>query len=95
MSAILEQYNTIRAKVPGCVLLMALGDFYEAFGDDATLVSRVCHTTAARRQGTLMTGIPQHQIQTAVARLVAAGHKVALVDTLPEVTITTAERRTL
>ena len=31
----MKQYNTIKAKHPGALLLFRVGDFYETFGDDA------------------------------------------------------------
>lgn len=94
MSILVDQYNTIKTAVPGCVLLMRIGDFYEAFGDDAKLVSKICGTAVTKRQGTLMTGIPRHQMQSMAGRLVANNHKVAVAESAQdEVVVNTVERK--
>ena len=32
---LMKQYNQIKAKYPGAILLFRVGDFYETFGEDA------------------------------------------------------------
>jgi DNA mismatch repair ATPase MutS len=36
-----KQYNAIKAKYPGALLLFRVGDFYETFGQDAMAASKV------------------------------------------------------
>ncbi|MGL4631744.1 MAG: hypothetical protein ACRCVT_11110, partial [Leadbetterella sp.] len=36
-----KQYNQIKAKYPGAMLLFRVGDFYETFGDDAIKASKI------------------------------------------------------
>jgi hypothetical protein len=36
---LMRQYNQIKAKYPGALLLFRVGDFYETFGQDAVTAS--------------------------------------------------------
>ena len=38
---LMKQYVQFKAQYPQAVLLMRVGDFYEAYGDDAIIVSKV------------------------------------------------------
>lgn len=38
---LMKQYNAIKAKHPGALLLFRVGDFYETFGEDAIKASKV------------------------------------------------------
>ena len=38
---LMKQYNAIKAKYPGALLLFRVGDFYETFGEDAVKASSV------------------------------------------------------
>ncbi len=83
---LLEQYEGVKAKFPGHLILFRVGDFYETFGDDARLLSReldVVLTARApdtRGERTPMAGVPHHAIDTYLGRLVRKGFKVALCD---------------
>ncbi len=79
----LQQYQAIKEQYPDCLLFFRLGDFYELFGDDAKIGSEVLHITlTARDKGSdgkiPMCGVPFHASENYVARLVQAGHKVAI-----------------
>ncbi len=37
----MKQYNEIKAKYPGAMLLFRVGDFYETFGEDAIKASEI------------------------------------------------------
>ncbi|EQD41516.1 DNA mismatch repair protein MutS, partial [mine drainage metagenome] len=83
---LLDQYEAVRARYPGHLVLFRVGDFYETFGEDARLLSReldvVLTARSADAQGkrTPMAGVPQHAIETYLGRLVKKGYKVALCD---------------
>jgi len=78
-----RQYREFREKLPaGTLLLFRLGDFYEVFGEDAEIASRVLGLTLTKRHETPMAGLPHHAAPTYVNRLLAAGWKVALCDQL-------------
>ncbi len=76
-----KQYREIREKLaPGTLLLFRLGDFYEVFGEDAEIASKVLGLTLTKRHETPMAGLPHHAATTYVNRLLAAGWKVAICD---------------
>ncbi len=81
--ALLSQYLRVKAEHQAAILLFRLGDFYEMFFDDAVVASRVCDLTlTARNRGESdevpLCGFPAHASQPYVARLLAAGHAVAI-----------------
>ena len=41
----MKQYNSIKAKYPDAMLLFRVGDFYETFGEDAVLSSKILGIT--------------------------------------------------
>ena len=45
-----RQYNQIKAKYPGALLLFRVGDFYETFGEDAIRASRILGIVLTRRR---------------------------------------------
>ena len=76
-----KQYREIREKLaPGTLLLFRLGDFYEVFGEDAEIASKVLGLTLTKRHETPMAGLPHHAATAYVNRLLAAGWKVAICD---------------
>ncbi len=81
---LMQQYFTARAEHPGVVLLMRVGDFYEAYGEDAeTIASALNITLTAREDGGQrmpMAGVPHHAAERYIARLVKGGHRVAIMD---------------
>ncbi len=84
-----HQYLRIKRRYPDAILLFRLGDFYETFDDDARIVSQVCDIVltsrpVAKDRRVPMAGVPYHAVETYVARLLAAGYKVAVCDQLSE-----------
>jgi len=82
-SALLTQYARIKAQHQRSILLFRLGDFYEMFFDDAEVAARTLDLTlTARNRGdpdeVPLCGFPVHSAQPHVARLLAAGHTVAI-----------------
>ena len=58
-----------------------MGDFYEMFFEDATLAAEVLGLTLTSRdrdKKTPMAGFPHHQLDAHLAKLIKAGHKVAV-----------------
>ncbi len=86
LTPLLEQYEGVKARYPGHLVLFRVGDFYETFGDDARLLSRevdvVLTARSADAQGvrTPMAGVPHHSVETYLGRLVRKGYKVAICD---------------
>ena len=44
-----KQFNQIKAKYPGAMLLFRVGDFYETFGEDAIKASKILGIVLTRR----------------------------------------------
>src|SRR5947209_1412120 len=85
LSPIRRQYLDLKRQRPDAVLLFRLGDFYEAFEDDAHLIARVLDITLTSREmghgeRLPMAGIPAHAAEGYIARLIAQGHHVAIAE---------------
>ncbi|MBD3349793.1 MAG: DNA mismatch repair protein MutS [Candidatus Eisenbacteria bacterium] len=85
----MEQYNRIKAEHLDAILLFRMGDFYETFFDDAKVTSRVLGLALTTRDKgspnpVPLAGIPYHALDTYLARLVAAGHKVAICEQIED-----------
>jgi len=84
-----HQYLRIKRRYPDVILLFRLGDFYETFDDDARIVSQVCDIVLTSRpvskhQRVPMAGVPYHAVEHYMAKLLAAGYKVAICEQLSE-----------
>ena len=80
----LRQYHDAKAQARDALLFFRLGDFYELFYEDARIAAQVLGITlTSRAKGddrVPMAGVPHHAARGYLARLVAAGHKVAICD---------------
>ena len=80
------QYNAIKAKYPGTLLLFRVGDFYETFGKDAIKASEILGIVlTARNNGESkieLAGFPYHSLDTYLPKLVRTGVRVAICDQL-------------
>jgi DNA mismatch repair protein MutS len=86
---LMKQYNAIKAKHPGALLLFRVGDFYETFGDDAVKASKILGITLTKRANgaaseIALAGFPHHSLDTYLPKLVRAGQRVAICDQLED-----------
>ena len=82
----MQQYQSIRRSLPVDTLLMfRLGDFYEMFFEDAKEASGILNVALTKRGTTPMCGVPYHAMEGYVAKLIKAGHRVAICDQVGEV----------
>ncbi|SIO05108.1 DNA mismatch repair protein MutS [Algoriphagus halophilus] len=86
---LMKQYNAIKAKHPGALLLFRVGDFYETFGEDAVKASKVLDIVLTKRaNGSAshieLAGFPHHSLDTYLPKLVRAGNRVAICDQLED-----------
>lgn len=95
----MHQYNTIKVKYPGALLLFRVGDFYETFGEDAVKASQILGIVLTKRaNGSAshieLAGFPHHSLDTYLPKLVRAGQRVAICDQLedPKTTKTIVKR---
>ncbi|MDB5120864.1 MAG: mismatch repair protein MutS [Sphingobacteriales bacterium] len=93
------QYNTIKAKYPGALLLFRVGDFYETFGSDAVKAAGILGIVLTKRGSNNgvpveLAGFPHHSLETYLPKLVRAGQRVAICDQLedPKTTKTIVKR---
>ncbi|WP_133551856.1 DNA mismatch repair protein MutS [Pedobacter duraquae] len=96
---LMQQYNAIKAKYPGALLLFRVGDFYETFGEDAIKTSQILGIVLTRRGNgpgghIELAGFPHHSLENYLSKLVRAGQRVAICDQLedPKTTKTIVKR---
>ena len=84
----MKQYNSIKVKYPDAMLLFRVGDFYETFGEDAVLSSKILGITLTKRSNgssnDALAGFPHHALDTYLPKLVRAGQRVAICDQLED-----------
>ncbi|ELR69851.1 DNA mismatch repair protein MutS [Fulvivirga imtechensis AK7] len=86
---LMKQYNAIKAKYPGALLLFRVGDFYETFGEDAIKASKVLDIVLTKRANGAashieLAGFPHHSLDNYLPKLVRAGNRVAICDQLED-----------
>jgi len=86
---LMQQYNAIKAKYPGALLLFRVGDFYETFGEDAIKAAGILGIVLTKRGNgseseTALAGFPHHSLETYLPKLVRAGQRVAICDQLED-----------
>ncbi len=85
----MKQYHTFKQKYPGALLLFRVGDFYETFGEDAIIASKVLGIVLTKRgNGSAseieLAGFPHHSLDTYLPKLVRSGQRVAICDQLED-----------
>ncbi|MGB9651380.1 MAG: DNA mismatch repair protein MutS [Candidatus Cybelea sp.] len=86
-SPMLEQYFGMKAKHPEAILLSRVGDFYEAYGEDAETIARALQIALTGKEAggghrVAMAGVPHHALAGYLARLVQQRFIVALAEQL-------------
>ena len=85
---LMKQYNAIKAKYPDALLLFRVGDFYETFGQDAIVASKILEIILTNRANGSskieLAGFPHHALDNYLPKLVRAGHRVAICDQLED-----------
>lgn len=84
LTPMMKQYLDIKRKYQDAILLFRLGDFYEAFFDDALVVSKVLNIVLTKRQDAPMAGIPYHALDNYLKKLVDSGYKVAICEQMED-----------
>jgi DNA mismatch repair protein MutS len=86
---LMRQYHALKKQHPAALLLFRLGDFYELFFEDAVVASRILQITLTARnkekgEAIPMCGVPHHAAENYIARLIRAGHKVAICEQMEQ-----------
>ena len=81
----MAQFMEIKAANPDCLLFYRMGDFFELFFDDAKAASQTLDIALTSRgehggQPIPMCGVPVHAAEGYLARLIKAGHRVAIAE---------------
>jgi DNA mismatch repair protein MutS len=81
----MAQYRRLKEEAGDALLFYRMGDFFELFFDDAKLAS-ACLDIALTKRGEdagepiPMCGVPAHSADSYLARLIKAGHRVAIAE---------------
>ena len=81
----MAQYHALKAEAADCLLFYRMGDFFELFFDDARVASAVLDIALTARgehdgEKVPMCGVPVHAADAYLARLIKAGHRVAIAE---------------
>lgn len=85
----MKQYSSIKERHEDAILMFRLGDFYEMFGEDAKTASKILQIALTTRDRSKeepvpMCGIPYFASESYIAKLVKAGHKIAVCEQLED-----------
>jgi len=84
----MEQYSNFKKQYPDKVVLFRMGDFFETFGDDAKIASKVLNITLTSRNkgkdATPLAGFPHKAMDQYMPKLIDAGYCVVVVDQLED-----------
>ena len=81
----MAQYRRLKEEAADALLFYRMGDFFELFFDDAKVAS-ACLDIALTKRGEdggepiPMCGVPAHSAESYLARLIKAGHRVAIAE---------------
>ena len=89
LTPLFQQYFGLKNEHPNCVMLMRVGDFYEAYGEDAVTVARDAEIVLTAKEAgggrkVPMSGVPFFSLDTYLRLLVSTGHRVALAEQLED-----------
>ena len=87
---LMAQYLKIKAEFPDTLVLFRMGDFYELFYDDARRAAKLLGITLTQRgesagQPVVMAGVPYHQLDNYLGKLIRQGESAAIVEQVGEV----------
>lgn len=76
----MAQWHACKSFAKDALLLFRMGDFYEAFYEDAAIVAKELELTLTKRQDIPMSGLPHFTSEGYIDKLVAKGYKVAIAE---------------
>ena len=81
----MEQYHALKARAGDCLLFYRMGDFFELFFEDAKAAAETLDIALTSRGSSdgepiPMCGVPVHSADAYLARLIKAGHRVAIAE---------------
>lgn len=88
ISPMMQQWQDCKTKAKEALLLFRLGDFYEAFYEDAHILAKELALTLTKRQEIPMSGIPAHSSEGYIDKLLAKGYRVAIAEQMEDPALT-------
>ena len=84
---LMRQWKEIKSQYPDALLLFRVGEFYEAYNDDAKDATKILGITLTKfgKSNIPMCGFPFHALDSYLPKLVRAGKRVAICDEIKEV----------
>ena len=88
-SPLIAQYLALKEQYPEALLLARVGDFYEAYGEDAEDLARslniiLTSKEAGKGKRVAMAGVPHHSVDAYLARLIRQRRVVAIADQMEQ-----------
>ncbi len=80
----MQQWLTCKKEAKEALVFFRLGDFFEAFYEDAEILASTLQLTLTQRQSVPMCGVPVHAAQNYLDKLLQKGFKVAIADQVEE-----------
>jgi DNA mismatch repair protein MutS len=89
LTPLMKQYFGVKEQYPDAIVFFRLGDFYEMFGEDAKIASKVLQIALTSRDKNKedqipMCGIPYFSADSYITKLIKAGHKVAICEQMED-----------
>ncbi|OGN58514.1 MAG: DNA mismatch repair protein MutS [Chlamydiae bacterium RIFCSPHIGHO2_02_FULL_45_9] len=80
----MAQWQECKKEAKDALLFFRLGDFYEAFYEDAEIISKAIGITLTARQGIPMCGVPFHTAESYIDKLLLNGFKIAIAEQIED-----------
>lgn len=80
LTPMMAQWHDCKQSAKDALLFFRLGDFYEAFYEDAEIIAKNLSLTLTARQTVPMCGVPFHTAEVYIDKLIAKGYKVAVAE---------------
>ncbi|WGH25624.1 MAG: DNA mismatch repair protein MutS [Candidatus Shikimatogenerans bostrichidophilus] len=82
---LIKQYYNLKLKYPDTILFFQVGEFYEIFGYDAILCSKLLDLTLTKRNkhknnSIFLVGFPCNSLEIYINKLIKCGYKIAICD---------------
>ena len=94
MTPAMIRYYELKKEYPDAILFFRMGDFYEMFGEDSRIASKVLDLALTSRtkneegkpdvDNNPMCGVPYHAADTYIGRLTDRGYKVAICEQMAD-----------
>lgn len=80
LTPMMQQWHLCKKNAGTAILFFRMGDFYEAFYEDAILLAKELELTLTKRHDIPMAGIPWISIEGYVDKLISKGYRAAIAE---------------